>query len=80
MGRPLAAPAAHAEGLVLTEDGAAGPNQKGSVSPPGLAHDGQGMEAAMAETSQRRRLGSRQPDQKGVAEKLVDSIDEANLN
>ena len=28
MGRPLAAPEAHAEGLVLTEDGAAGPQQK----------------------------------------------------
>src|SRR6056297_2882779 len=31
-GRPLDAPEAHAKGLVLAEDGAAGPQRKGKVS------------------------------------------------
>lgn len=47
MGTPLIAPAADAEGLVLTEDGVADPNRKRrSVSPSGLAEYAQGMEAA----------------------------------
>lgn len=66
-GRPLAAPAAHAEGLVLTEDGAAGPKQERKRQPVragrGYARDG----SRRAETSQRRRLGSRQPAPKGCA-------------
>ncbi len=39
-------PAAHAEGLVLTEDGAVGPKQKRrNASPSGLSEDAQGMDA-----------------------------------
>lgn len=68
MGRPLAAPAAHAEGLVLTEDGAAGPlNKKKKRQPAGAglrkrARDG----SRLAETAT-GGLGSRQPGPSGCA-------------
>jgi len=60
MGRPLTAPAADAEGLVLTEDGAAGPKQKKERQPlragRWCARDG----SRRAETAT-GGLGSRQP-------------------
>ena len=43
---PWLSPEAIAKGLVLTEDGAAGPrNEKRKVSPRGLSDDAQGIEA-----------------------------------
>lgn len=43
---PWLSPEAIAKGLVLTEDGAAGPrNKKEEVSPRGLSDDAQGIEA-----------------------------------
>ena len=43
---PWLSPEAKAKGLVLTEDGAAGPrNEKKEVSPRGLSDDAQGIEA-----------------------------------
>ena len=43
---PWLSPEAKAKGLVLTEDGAAGPrNEKEEVSPRGLSDDAQGIEA-----------------------------------
>ncbi len=49
------------KGLVLTEDGAAGPKQRKEVSPPGLAPDHAKDGSRMAETAT-GGLGSRQPD------------------
>ena len=43
---PWLSPEAKAKGLVLTEDGAAGPrNEKEEVSPSGLSDDAQGIDA-----------------------------------
>ena len=43
---PWLSPEANAKGLVLTEDGAAGPERKGKkVSPSGLSKNAQGIEA-----------------------------------
>jgi len=43
---PWLSPEAKAKGLVLTEDGAAGPrNEEREVSPSGLSDDAQGIEA-----------------------------------
>ncbi|GGO12248.1 hypothetical protein GCM10007972_16970 [Iodidimonas muriae] len=43
---PWLSPEAKAKGLVLTDDGAAGPrNEKEEVSPRGLSDDAQGIEA-----------------------------------